>query len=92
MKKTIDPFFTESFEMNYVMMSFEFLLATRVYRDTINLFRVRLMVICKEIQLITMVSIHRYKRKPLYDTLFWESSGPRKFGASRCKIEGGISI
>jgi len=55
--------FVEGFDINYVMTSFEFLLATLVSRYTINLFRVRLMVICKESQLNTMVSIYRYKRK-----------------------------
>ena len=56
--------FAESFQTNYVMTSFEFLLATRVSQYTVNLFRVRLMAICKENQLNTMVSIYRYKRKP----------------------------
>ena len=80
----IDPFFTESFETNYVMTSF--LLATRVYQDTVNLFRVLLMAICKENQLNTMVSIYRYKQKPPYDKLFWVAIRPGEFGDIRLKF------
>jgi len=47
--------FTESFQTNHVMTSFEFLLATCVCQDTVNLFRVRLMAICKENHLKTLV-------------------------------------
>ena len=84
----------ESFEINYVMtlFEFEFLLATRVYRSTINLFRVRLMAICNENHPNTMVNIYRYKWKPPHDTLFGEPSRLTKFEANRCKIEGDVSI
>jgi len=57
------------------MASFEFLLAMCVYRDTIYLFHVHLMVICKENHLNTMVSIYRCKRNPPYDTLFGGRAG-----------------
>ena len=62
--------FAESFEITYVMTSFEFLLATRVSRSTVNLFHVCLMAICKENHLNIMVSIYRYKRKPPYDIVW----------------------
>ena len=63
-----------------------------ISRSNINLFRVCLTAICKENHLNTMVSIYRNKRKPPYDTLFGVSSRLSKFGAIRCKIEGGVSI
>jgi len=38
--------FTDGFEINYVVMSFE--LVTLVYRDAVNLFCILLLAICKE--------------------------------------------
>ena len=76
-EKAIDP---ENFEIDYMMMSFEFLLATRVYQDTVNLLLVRLMTICKDNHLNALAGIYTYKQKLPYDTLF----GLRKFGVN-CK-------
>jgi len=84
--------FTESFQTNYVMMLFEFLLVTRVYRDTINLFCAHLMAICKEIHLNTMVSIYRYNRKLPYDALFRGSSRLSKFGVIRWICVGEVFV
>ena len=55
---------------SYKMTSIEFLLAARVYRDTVNLFYVHLMAICKETQLKTLVSMNRCKRKHLMTHCF----------------------
>jgi len=74
------------------MTSFEFLLATRVSRSTVNLFRVHLMAICnrkppeyhgKHLQIQTKTTLWH---------IVWVSSRLSKFGVIRCKIEGGVSI
>ena len=77
---------------SYKMMPIEFLLAMRAYRDTVNLFRVHLMAICKESQLKTLVSVNRCKRKPPYDTLFWVTRRPGEFGGICWKFVGGVCI
>ena len=69
-----------------------YFLATCVYQNIVNLFRAWLMVICKESHLKTLVSVNRYKCKPLYDTLFWEARRPGEFGEIHWKFVGGICV
>ena len=60
--------------------------------DTVDLFHVRLMVICKENHQNTLVSMNRCNWKPPYDTFLWVARRPGEFGEIHWKLVGGICV